>query len=150
MPTFKEKLDAELKEAQKSKDTIRVNVIRMLKASIKNREVEKIGELSEQELMQTINSQIKVRMEAIEGFKKGGREEQVKKEEAELALLKAYLPQQLTREELVSLIDKAVSESGAAGPRDMGKVMKLLMSDVTGKADGKLVSDLVKEKLSAL
>jgi uncharacterized protein YqeY len=150
MPSIKERLDADLKEAQKAKDTIRVNVIRMLKATIKNREVEKIGELTDQELLQAVNSQIKTRMEAIEGFKKGGRDEMVKKEEAEMAILKAYLPEQLSTEELVALIDKAVTETEAAGPRDMGKVMKALMPDVTGKADGKLVSELVKEKLSSL
>ncbi len=150
MPSLKERLDADLKEAQKAKDTIRVNVIRMLKATIKNREVEKIGELTEQELLQAVNSQIKTRLEAIEGFKKGGREEQVKKEEAEMAFLKKYLPEQLSKEEIEALIEKAVKETEAAGPRDMGKVMKALMPDVTGKADGKLVSELVKEKLSSL
>lgn len=150
MPSFKERLDADLRQAQKARDTIRVNVIRMLKTVIKNREVEKIGELTDQELLQAVNSQIKTRLEAIEGFKKGGRDEQVKKEEAELEILKAYLPEQLSKEELTALIEKAVAETGAAGPRDMGKVMKALMGDVTGKADGKLVSDLVKEKLSSL
>lgn len=150
MPSLKEQLDADLKESQKARDTIRVNVIRMLKTTIKNREVEKIGELTDQELLQAVNSQIKTRLEAIEGFKKGGRDEMVKKEEAELAILKAYLPEQLSREEIVALIEKAVTETGAAGPRDMGKVMKALITDVTGKADGKLVSELVKEKLSSL
>ena len=150
MPSLKEQLDFDLKEAQKARDTIRTNVIRMLKTTIKNREVEKIGELTEQELLQAVNSQIKTRLEAIEGFKKGGRDEMVKKEETELAILKAYLPAQLSKEELLALIDKAVTETGAAGPRDMGKVMKALMGDVTGKADGKLVSELVKEKLSSL
>jgi uncharacterized protein YqeY len=150
MPSLKEQLDADLKEAQKARDSIRVNVIRMLKTTIKNREVEKIGELNEQELLQAINSQIKTRLEAIEGFKKGGRDESVKKEEAEMAILKKYLPAQLSKEELVALIEKAVAETEAAGPKDMGKVMKALMADVTGKADGKLVSELVKEKLSSL
>ncbi len=150
MPSLKEQLDADLKEAQKARDSIRVNVIRMLKTTIKNREVEKIGELNEQELLQAINSQVKTRLEAIEGFKKGGRDESVKKEEAEMAILKAYLPAQLSKEEIEALIDKAVAETAAAGPKDMGKVMKALMADVTGKADGKLVSDLVKEKLSSL
>jgi len=150
MPSLKEQLDADLKEAQKARDSIRVNVIRMLKTTIKNREVEKIGELNEQELLQAINSQVKTRLEAIEGFKKGGRDESVKKEEAEMAILKSYLPAQLSKEEIEALIDKAVAETAAAGPKDMGKVMKALMADVTGKADGKLVSDLVKEKLSSL
>jgi hypothetical protein len=150
MPSFKERLDNDLKEAQKKRDAIRVSVIRMLKATIKNREVEKIGELSEQELLQAVSSQIKTRAEAIEGFRKGGREDMAKKEESEMAILKAYLPQQLTGEELSKLVDKALAESGAAGPKDMGKVMKLLMADVTGRADGKIVSELVKEKLSSL
>ncbi len=150
MPSLKEQLDADLKEAQKARDMIRVNVIRMLKTTIKNREVEKIGDLTDQELLQAVNAQVKTRLEAIEGFKKGGRDESVKKEEAELAILKAYLPAQLSKEEIVALIEKAVTETEAAGPRDMGKVMKALMDDVTGKADGKLVSELVKEKLSSL
>ncbi len=150
MPSLKERLDADLKEAQKAKDTIRVSVIRMLKTTIKNREVEKIGELTEQELLQAVNSQIKTRQEAVEGFKKGGRDELAKKEEAEMAILKKYLPEQLSKEEIEALVEKAVVETEAAGPRDMGKVMKALMPDVTGKADGKLVSELVKEKLSSL
>jgi len=103
MPSLKEQLDADLKEAQKARDTIRVNVIRMLKTTIKNREVEKIGELTDQELLQAVNSQIKTRLEAIDGFRKGGRDEMVKKEEAELAILKAYLPEQLSREEIMDL-----------------------------------------------
>jgi len=150
MPSLKERLDTDLKDAQKKKEALRVSVIRMLKTTIKNREVEKIGQLTEQELLQAVNSQIKTRMEAIDGFKKGGRQDLVTKEESELAILKDYLPAQLTREELSALVDKAVEESGAAGPRDMGNVMKLLMPDVTGRADGKLVSEMVKERLSTL
>lgn len=150
MPSLKERLDTDLKDAQKKKEALRVSVIRMLKTTIKNREVEKIGQLTEQELLQAVNSQIKTRMEAIDGFKKGGRQDLVTKEESELAILKDYLPAQLTREELSALVDKAVEESGAAEPRDMGNVMKLLMPDVTGRADGKLVSEMVKERLSTL
>jgi uncharacterized protein YqeY len=148
--SLKEKLEADLKEAQKAKDAVRLSVIRMLKTAIKNREVEKREELTDQELLQAVNSQAKLRKESIGEFKKAGRDDLAAKEEAELEILKDYLPEELSEEEIKKMIDDAVSEAGASGPKDMGSVMKLLMPKTTGRADGKLVSQLVKEALSSL
>lgn len=148
--TLKEQLDIDLKTAQKAKDKVRLSVIRMLKAVIKNREVEKREELTEQELLQAVNSQVKSRRESIEEYKKGNREDLVKKEEEELIILKEYLPEELSEDELKEMIEAAVSEAEASGPKDMGKVMKILTAKTTGRADGKVVSGMVKEKLSSL
>ncbi|MEJ2068493.1 MAG: GatB/YqeY domain-containing protein, partial [Deltaproteobacteria bacterium] len=139
-----------LKAAQKAKDKIRLTVIRMLKTVIKNREVEKRDELTEQELLQAVNSQVKSRKESIVEYKKGDRQDLVKKEEDELEVLKEYLPEELTEEELREIIEAAVTEAEAAGPKDMGKVMKIVTAKTTGRADGKVVSGMVKEKLSSL
>ena len=147
---LKERLDNDLKEAQKAKDKIKLNVIRMLKTVIKNREVEKRGELTEEELIQAVNSQVKSRKEAILEYEKAGRIELAKKEEEELSILNGYLPEQLTDEALEKLIDTTLQESDVKGPKDMGKVMKVLMPQITGRADGKKVSQIVKEKLSSL
>lgn len=147
---LKERLDADLKAAQKAKDKTRLTVIRMLKTVIKNREVEKRDELTEQELLQAVNSQVKSRKESIVEYKKGDRQDLVKKEEDELEVLKEYLPEELTEEELREIIEAAVTEAEAAGPKDMGKVMKIVTAKTTGRADGKVVSGMVKEKLSSL
>ncbi len=148
--SLKEKLETDLKAAQKAKDSVRLSVIRMLKTTIKNREVEKREELDDQELLQAVNSQAKLRKESIEEYKKAGRDDLVAKEEEELKILKEYLPEELSEEELKEMVDAAVSEAGASGPKDMGSVMKLLMPKTTGRADGKLVSRMVKEALSSL
>ena len=148
--SLKEKLDQDFKKSLKEKDAIRVSVIRLLKTAIKNREVEKRGELSEEEILQAINSQAKTRKESIAEFKKAGRDDLVKKEEQELSILTEYLPEQLTPEELDKIVDDAIRETEAEGPKDMGNVMKALMPKVTGRADGKIVSQMVKDKLSSL
>jgi uncharacterized protein YqeY len=148
--SFKENLDQDLKDSQKSRDAVRVSVIRMLKAAIKNREVDKRGELTDEEFLQAVNSQVKTRKEAIEEFKKAGRTELVEKEEQELKILTEYLPEPLTEGEISGLVEAAIKETDAAGPKDMGKVMKILMPQILGRADGKLVSQMVKDTLSSL
>ncbi len=148
--SLKEQLDTDLITAQKAKDKVRLSVIRMVKTTIKNREIEKKDELTDYELLQAINSQAKFRKESIEEFSKAGREDLVKKEEEELKILQEYLPEELTEDELKALIENAITEAGASGPKDMGKVMKLLMVETTGRADGKVVSSMVKEMLSSL
>jgi len=148
--SLKEQLDSDLKESLKAKDSIRTGVIRLLKAAIKNREVEKRGELSEEELLHAVNSQVKTRKESIIEFKKGNRADLVEKEEQELAILQTYLPKQLTPDEIEALVANAIRDAQAQGPKDMGAVMKLLMPQITGRCDGKMVSELVKNKLSSL
>ncbi|QXM11532.1 GatB/YqeY domain-containing protein [Geomonas subterranea] len=145
---LRERLNAELKEAMRSRDTLRLSTIRMVLSSVKNRDIELRRELNDSEITETIVTLCKQRRESIRLFKEAGRQELVDKEEAELALLMGYLPQQLTREELAELVTKVIAEVGATGGKDMGKVMKAIQPQVAGRADGKLVSEVVKEKLA--
>jgi uncharacterized protein YqeY len=137
-----------MKEAMKSRDTLRLSVIRMVISSVKNRDIELRRELNDSEITDAIVSLCKQRRESIRLFKEAGRQDLVEKEEAELALMQEFLPQQLTREELESLVDKAIAETAATSGKDMGKVMKALQPQVSGRADGKLVSEVVKQKLA--
>ncbi|QXE90393.1 GatB/YqeY domain-containing protein [Geomonas subterranea] len=145
---LRERLNAELKEAMRSRDTLRLSTIRMVLSSVKNRDIELRRELNDSEITETIVTLCKQRRESIRLFKEAGRQELVDKEEAELALLMGYLPQQLTREELAELVTKVIAEVGATGGKSMGKVMKAIQPQVAGRADGKLVSEVVKEKLA--
>ncbi|OGB94170.1 MAG: glutamyl-tRNA amidotransferase [candidate division NC10 bacterium RBG_16_65_8] len=145
---LKAKLTEDLKSAMRSGDKLQTSVIRLLTALIKNREVEKRGPLTDGEVIQAISASCKQRQEAIEQYRQGGRQDLVDKEAAELAILQSYLPAALSPDELQTLVREALRESQAASPREMGKVMALLMPRVTGRADGKIVSDLVREMLS--
>lgn len=145
---LRERLNSEMKEAMKSRDALRLSAIRMVLSAVKNRDIELRRELNDAEITETIVTLCKQRRESIRLFKEAGRQELVDKEEAELALLTEFLPRQLTREELESLVDKAIAETSATSGKDMGKVMKALLPSVSGRADGKLVSEVVKEKLA--
>ncbi len=145
---LKATLTEDLKSAMRSGDKLRTSVIRLLAALIKNREVEKRGPLTDGEVIQAISASCKQRQEAIEQYQKGGRQDLVDKETAELAILQSYLPAALSPDELETAVREAIRESQAASPREMGKVMALLMPKVTGRADGKIVSNLVREMLS--
>jgi uncharacterized protein YqeY len=146
--SLRERLNEELKSAMKEKDVLKLSVIRMIRSSVKNREIELQHELDEREITEIISTLGKQRRESIRLFKEADRKDLVDKEEQELALLLDFLPQQLTRAEIEALVVKAIDECSAQGSKDMGKVMKALMPAVTGKADGKVVSDVVKEKLA--
>jgi len=137
-----------MKEAMKSRDSLRLSAIRMVLSSVKNRDIELRHELNDAEITETIATLCKQRRESIRLFKEAGRQELVDKEEAELAVMLEFLPQQLTRQELEALVDKAIAETSANSGKDMGKVMKVLVPLVSGRADGKLVSEVVKEKLA--
>jgi uncharacterized protein YqeY len=145
---LREKLQAQMKEAMKSRDALRLSAIRMVISAVKNRDIELRRELNDAEITDTIVTLCKQRRESIRLFKEAGRQELVDKEEAELELMMSFLPQQLTREELETLVMKTITEVSAAGAKDMGKVMKALQPSVAGRADGKLVSEIVKEKLA--
>jgi len=145
---LKAQLTEDLKASLRSGDKLRTSVIRLLSAVIKNREVEKRSPLTDAEVIQAISASCKQRQEAIEQFGRGGRQDLVDKETAELAVLQSYLPAALSPDELQVLVQEAIRESQAASPREMGKVMALLMPKVTGRADGKIVSALVREMLS--
>ncbi|MCM0081214.1 GatB/YqeY domain-containing protein [Geomonas sp. Red32] len=137
-----------MKEAMKSRNAAKLSAIRMVLSAVKNRDIELRRELNDAEITETIATLCKQRRESIKLFKEAGRQELVDKEEAELNLMLTFLPQQLTREELESLVTKIIAETSASGGKDMGKVMKALMPHVSGRADGKLVSEIVKEKLA--
>ncbi|HOK06673.1 MAG TPA: GatB/YqeY domain-containing protein [Syntrophales bacterium] len=145
---FKERIEKESVAAAKEKDKIRLSALRMIKTALHNKEIELRRELTEAEFHQVLTSMVKQRKDSIEQFEKGGRPDLVEKEKAELAVVQSFLPRQLTPEELAAAIDKAIADTGAAGPKDMGKVMKALMPVISGKADGKAVSEMVKAKLS--
>ena len=145
---LRERLTTEMKEAMKSRDALRLSTIRGVISTVKNRDIELRRELTDAEITDTIVTLCKQRRESIRLFKEAGRQELVDKEEAELALLLGFLPRQLTREELASLVDKAIAETAATSGKDMGKVMKALQPSVSGRADGKMVSEVVKEKLA--
>lgn len=142
-----ERIDEDLKSSLKARDALKTSVIRMLKAGIKNREIEKRGSLEDGEVHAVISTMIKQRKDSVEQYGKAGRTDLADKEEEEIKILMEYLPAQLSEEELEGIIREAISEAGAASPGDMGKVMKILMPRVKGKADGKLVNQKVKEML---
>jgi uncharacterized protein YqeY len=146
---FKEKMDGEMVLAAKAKDKIRLSALRMLKSGLHNREIDLKRELGEAEFLQLLSSMVKQRKDSIEQFAKGGRADLVEKEEAELKVIEEFLPAQLSEAELDATISEAIREVGAEGIRDMGKVMKVLMPKLTGRADGKAVGEKVKAKLSA-
>jgi hypothetical protein len=145
---LKTQLGEDLKTALRSGDKLRTSVIRLLTALIKNREVEKRGPLTDAELIQAVSASCKQRQEAIDQYRQGKRQDLVDKETAELQILQSYLPAALGPEELQVLVQEAIRESQAASPREMGKVMALLIPKVTGRADGKVVSGLVREMLT--
>jgi uncharacterized protein YqeY len=147
---LKETLDADLKAAMKDKDAERLSVVRMLKSAVKYREIELMKPLDDAGVQAVVASEIKRRRDSVEQYRAGNREDLASKEEREIAVLQAYLPQQLSREELEAKVAAAVAASGAKGPKDMGAVMKALMPEVQGKADGKVVSELVKSALARL
>jgi len=147
MSTIKEKNSETMKAAMKSGDKDTVGFTRNLHALIRKKEIDDKVDLDDAGVQKIIQSAVKQRQDSIEQFKAGGRQDLVDKEEAELKFLMAYMPQQMSEDEVRKIVDWAVTEAKAAGPKDMGNVMKLLMPKVQGKADGKLVSQLVKERL---
>jgi uncharacterized protein YqeY len=147
--TFKNKLDQEMILAAKAIDKIRLSALRMLKNGLHNREIDLKRELNEAEFSQLVSGMVKQRKDSIEQFEKGGRPDLVEKEEAELKVIREFMPAQMSEAELDALIAEAIRETGAAGIRDMGKVMKILMPKVAGKADGKTVGEKIKLILSA-
>ena len=143
------RLDEDLKAAMKRSDAISVSSLRMAKAAIKNVQIDKGRELSDEEILSVLLSMAKQRRESIEQFLRGGREELAEKERQELAVLQSYMPAQLSPDEIEQLIVQAIEESSARSEADMGRVMKLLMPKIKGVADGKWVNNRVKELLSS-
>lgn len=144
---MEEKLKEDLKQAQLSRDEVKVSTLRLLISEINNARISKGEDLNEEDILGVVRREAKKRKEAAEAFRSGDREEQARKEEAELAILEAYLPAQLSTEELTKLVEDSITELGAKSPSDMGKVIGRVLSKSGGAADGSTVSALVKEKL---
>jgi hypothetical protein len=148
---LEEKILNDYKEAMKSRDTLKSSALSFLRAAMMNLAIEKKKKLLEDEdVIVVIKKQIKQRQDSIEQFKKGNRLELAEKETKELQILQAYLPQQLSADEVRKVVEEVAAAVAASGPKDMGKVMKEVMAKVGSAADGKLVSDLVKEKLTKM
>ena len=148
---LKQQLKDQLKEAMLAKDELKTSVIRFVLSGITYYEIQKGGagyEATDEDVLTVINKEVKQRKDSIEQFTAGGRQDLVDKEKAELAILESYLPEQMSEEEVQKYVTEAVAQTNASTPQDMGKVMSALMPKVKGKADGSLVSRLVREALT--
>jgi uncharacterized protein YqeY len=146
--TLIEELEDDVKDAMRAGDAARRDALRLIIASLKSAEKDLLRPLSEEEELQVLQRERKKRIEAAEAFRGGGREEQAAKEEAELAVLEEFMPEPLTEEELERILDDAIAENGATSMRDMGRVMKDVMPQIAGRADGAAVSQMLREKLA--
>lgn len=149
MVSTREQMNAALREAMVTKDTVTRDVVRMALSAVKQVEVDQRRELSDEEVMAVLQREAKTRREAIAEAENAGRDETLNEEKTRLAILERFLPQQMTREQVEALARDAVAQTGATSTKDMGKVMAVLMPKVRGQADGKLVNDVVREILSA-
>ena len=149
MPTFVERVTADIADAMRRRDSASLAPLRMLKAALMNREVEKGRALDESESLQVVGSLVKQRRDAIEQFTAGGRQDLVDRERAEIVLLERYLPPVADERAMAEAVEAAVSETDATGPKDMGRVMKAALAKLSGlTVDGRAVSELVKKRLS--
>jgi hypothetical protein len=146
--TLKEKLLAHMKEALRSKDSIRLNTIRSLISATKNQEIDLRRELQDEEVLSLITREVKKRKEASSLYKQGGRTDLMEKEDQEQLILQAYLPEQVSEEVLRKRIQEVIEETGADGMKDFGKIMKVLVPEFKGKADNALIKDLAGDFLS--
>lgn len=148
--TLGEQIIADLTASMKAQDAARTSTLRMVKAAMMNRQIEKGGQLDDEEVSKMLRSLVKQRRDSIEQYEKAGRQELVDKEASEIAVIETYLPKAATREEIEAVVAEAVTSEGATSMKDMGKVMKAVQAALTGKnADGRLVSEVVKAKLGS-
>ena len=146
--SLKDKIVSDMTTAMKAKDAERLSVLRMIKANLMNRQIEKGSELTDEETTKSLQTLVKQRRDSVEQYEKAGRDELAEKEKSEIAVLEDYLPQSATKEEIEKAIAEAVSETGASSIKEMGAVMKAAQAKLAGKSvDGKLVSETVKAKL---
>jgi uncharacterized protein YqeY len=145
---LKEKIQQDIKDALKSGDSKKRMVLGMVSAAIKNKEIEKRTELSDDDVIAVISTEIKKRKDSVEQFEKGGRPELAEGEKKEAEMLMAYMPEQMSEEDIRSEVKKVIAETGIKDMKEMGKLIGAVMAKVKGKADGQLVSRLVKEELS--
>ncbi len=147
--SIKERVESDFKEALKSGDKASVSILRLIKSALKNKEIEKGGELTEEETLSVLNSLAKQIRESIAEYEKAGRSDLLEKEKNDLKVLQKYLPEQLSEQELQGIIQQVIDEVQATSIKDLGKVMKTLMPRLKGRADGKVVNQMVREALSA-
>ena len=145
---LKQRLSDDLKQAMKSGDVVKRSAIRLLMASISNAEIAKRAALEEADILGIIAKEVRQHQESIDAFRQGNRQDLVAKEEAEMAVLQGYLPQQMTREEVVEAARQVIGEMGAQGPGDKGKVMPRIIAQLKGRADGRVINEVVSELLS--
>ncbi len=148
MAELLKKLQEEMKAAMKSGDKERLSTIRMLISEVKKVQIDQKKELSDEEIIQILQRYAKQRKESIKQYKEAGREDLAEKEERELKIVQEFLPEQLSEEEIQKIVEEAIQETGASSMKDMGKVMKVVMEKVKGRAEGSVVSSIVKQKLS--
>ena len=148
--SLKERLTEDMKQAMKEKEVgkLRLSVIRMVRANIKNVEIDRKQELSDDEVLDVLAKEVKTRRDSMEEFKKANRPDLVESLEQEIVILMNYLPEQLSEAEVRTLVESAVAETQAVSPKEMGKVMAVLMPKVKGRADGKLINTIVREMLN--
>jgi uncharacterized protein len=144
-----DQINADIASAMRAKETVRLSALRMLKTALTNKSIEKGRDLDDSEGLQVIGTLIKQRRDSIEQFQKGGRQDLVDRETAEIGVLERYLPPPVSDAELSEIVDQAVAETGASSAKDMGKVMKVVMGRLAGRTvDGRVVSELVKKRLA--
>ena len=147
--TLREQIISDMTASMKAQDAARTSTLRMVKAAMQNRQIEKGGELDDDEMSKLLRSLVKQRRDSVEQYEKGGRQDLADKEKAEIEVIEAYLPQAASQEEIDAAVTTAIAESGASSMKDMGKVMKAVQAALAGKnADGRTVSELVKAKLN--
>ena len=149
MTSLYKRLDQAFKEAIKTKQPVAASTLRLVKSAIRYREVELQRPLTEAELQAIINTQVKQRREAIAEYTKAGRPELAQQEEEELSVLLSFLPPQLSPAEMAAEVDGVIAELGASGPKDLGKVMKGAMARLAGRADGKVIQEIVRQRLGS-
>ena len=145
---LEERLVDEMKHAMKTNDKLRLSTIRMIRTAVKNKEIEQRKKLDDDVILKVIQGMVRKGEESVEQFKLGGRMDLVEKETKEIEILKSYLPKPLSQEEILKIIDQTIEETQASSLKDLGKVMKSVMPKLGGKAEGALINQLVKERLS--
>ncbi len=146
--SLEERLTDEMKSALRSGDKLRLSVIRMARAAVKNKEIEERKKLDDSTIVKVISGLVKKGEESLLHFQQANRAELIEKQEKELEILRSFLPQQLSEDEILTLVDEAIKETNALETKDLGKVMKSLMPKISGRADGKVVHQMVRQKLS--
>jgi len=146
--SLEERLVEEMKQAMKSSEKLKLSAIRMIRSALKNKEIELRKKLEDEEIVKVIQAMVRKGEESVEQFQTGGRMDLVEKERSEIEIMKSFLPQPISQEEILKIIDQSIQETQASSLKDLGKVMKSVMPKIGGKADGKLINQLVKERLS--